>query len=90
MAILGVAKTHFSVEVDPLDSNIKSISRLTLVIVCGKIIKCNIIIQVQSCVSGAAIKMAWWLLFYLGKVWLLMLALKASTVEACGIRGGKL
>ena len=40
--------------------------------------------------SGARIKMAWWLVFYLGKVWLLMLALKASTVEACGICGGKL
>ena len=34
--------------------------------------------------------MARWLLFYLGKVWLLMLALKASTVEAYGISGGKL
>ena len=34
--------------------------------------------------------MAWWLFFYLGKVWLLMLALKASTVESCGICGGKL
>ena len=44
----------------------------------------------RSCVSGAGIKIAWWLLFYLGKVWLLMLALKASTVEACGIRGGRL
>ena len=31
-----------------------------------------------------------WLVFYLGKVWLLMLALKASTVVACGICGGKL
>ena len=40
--------------------------------------------------SGARIKMAWWLVFYLGKVWLLKLALKASTVEACGICGGKL
>ena len=59
-------------------------------IVCEKIIKCNIIIQVQSCVSGPSIKMAWWLVFYLGKVWLLMLALKASTVDACGICGGKL
>ena len=50
----------------------------------------NIIIQVQPCVFGAGMKMAWWLLFYLGEVWLLMLALRASTVEACGICGGKL
>ena len=34
--------------------------------------------------------MAWWLVFYLGNVWLLMLALKASTVEAYGICGVKL
>ena len=39
-------------------------------IVCGKITKCNIIILVQSCVSGTGIKMAWWLLFYLGKVYI--------------------
>ena len=34
--------------------------------------------------------MAWWLLFNLGKVWLLTLAIKASTVEPCGICGEKL
>ena len=34
--------------------------------------------------------MAWYLLFHLRGVRLLMLALKVSTIEACGIRGGKL
>ena len=34
--------------------------------------------------------MTWYLLFYLRGVRLLMLALKASTVDTCGIRGGKL
>ena len=46
--------------------------------------------QVQSRCICAGIKMAWYLLFYLRGVRLLMLALKASTVESCGIRGGKL
>ena len=34
--------------------------------------------------------MAWYLLFHLRGVRPLMLALKVSTIEACGIRGGKL
>ena len=42
-------------------------------------------IKVWFCVFGRGIKIACWLLFYLGKVWLCMLALKASIVEACGI-----
>ena len=49
-----------------------------------QLIRCS---KVHSCRDK---KMAWYLLFYLRGVRLLMLALKASTVEACGIRGGKL